>query len=74
MLYSCEYGVIRLAAQKCRCATVLRIGWVLCTVIGMLNADASASICAISVNPGTFTMSGWMMSTRPFTIRSRYSW
>ena len=58
MLYSCEYGTIALTAQKCRCATVLRMGWVLWTVMGTLNADASASMRMNSVKPGTLTMSG----------------
>ena len=59
------------AAQTCRWATVLKIGWVLCTVIGLPNAVHRAAIFWNSVKPGALTMSGWMMSTLPLRIRSR---
>ena len=73
MLYSCLNGTLKVAATKWAWAIVLIVGWVLWQVIGVPSDSAIIAILTSVVNPGVFTMSGWMISTLPRKIRSLYS-
>ena len=53
--------------------TVLIIGCVLWQVIGIPVIDESSDIFLNVVNPGVLTISGWIISTLPLSIKALYS-
>ena len=57
-------------AMQCSDAAVEIVGRVLCIWIGFWKHEDSVAMRSISVMPPTFTTSGLMMSTLPWTMRS----